>query len=80
MNFLTKQFLPQKSTVKKLAKNIGQTTCCREKGKHNLTKMSWIATMDIGYIWIYLQGKICRQFSLLIWISFVGQFVHPRGG
>ena len=23
--------------------------------------------MDIGYKWIYLQGKICRQFSCLIW-------------
>ena len=27
-----------------------------------------------------LTGENCRQFSLLIWTSFVGQFVHPVEG
>ena len=36
-------------------------------------------TMDLGYTWIYLQGKIFRQFSLLILTSFIGKFVHPGG-
>ena len=35
--------------------------------------------MDIGYTWIFWQGKICRQFRLLIWASFIGQFVHQIG-
>ena len=26
------------------------------------------------------RGKKCRQFKLLTWTSFVGQFVHPVGG
>ena len=25
------------------------------------------------------RGKFCRQFSLLIWNSFISQFVHPEG-
>ena len=33
--------------------------------------------MDIGYTWIYGQGKIGCQFSLLILTSFIGQFLHP---
>ena len=28
----------------------------------------------------YNDGKICRQLRLLIWTSFIGQFVHPVGG
>ena len=24
--------------------------------------------------------KVCRQFSLLTWTSFIDQFVHPVGG
>ena len=35
-----------------------------------------------GY-WIYvdiLTGKTCCQFRLLTWTSFIGQFVHLRGG
>ena len=36
--------------------------------------------MDIKYTWIYGQGKFCRQIRLLIWISFIDQFVHPVGG
>ena len=35
--------------------------------------------MDIGYTWIYSQGEICYQHSLLIWISFISKFVHPVG-
>ena len=27
-----------------------------------------------------IQGKNCRQFGLLTWISLIGQFVHPVGG
>ena len=34
--------------------------------------------MDIVYTWMYGQGKIC-QFSLLLWTSFIGQFVHLIG-
>ena len=30
------------------------------------TCYSWFWVIDIGYMWIYWQGKICRQFSLLI--------------
>ena len=36
--------------------------------------------MEIGYTWIYRQGKICHQFSKLIWTSFIGHFFHPLGG
>ena len=36
--------------------------------------------MDIEYTWIYLQGKICCQFRLLNWSSFIGQFGYPVGG
>ena len=39
----------------------------------------WIRAMDIRYTWIYWQGKICRQFSLLIWTSFIGYFINPIG-
>ena len=35
--------------------------------------------MDLEYKWIYGLGKNCRQYSLLIWISFIGQFVYPVG-
>ena len=35
--------------------------------------------MDIGYTWIYGQGKICCHFRLLMWTSFIGPFVHPVG-
>ena len=34
--------------------------------------------MDIRYTWIYWQGNICLQFSLLILTSFSGHFVHPE--
>ena len=34
--------------------------------------------MDIGYTWID-KGKICRQFSLLIWTLFIGKFVQLLG-
>ena len=27
-----------------------------------------------------LTGEICRKYSLLIWTSFISQFVHPVGG
>ena len=39
-------------------------------------------SMDIGYAWIYWQEKICSQFNLLIWTSFIGQFFSSsrRGG
>ena len=33
--------------------------------------------MDIEHTWM---GKICRQFRLLTWTSFIVQFVHPVGG
>ena len=36
--------------------------------------------MDIEYTWILWQGKNCRQFMLLTWNLFIGQFVHPVGG
>ena len=37
--------------------------------------------MDINYTWIYWQGKICRQFGLLIWTSLIGQIILlVRGG
>ena len=32
--------------------------------------------MDIGYAWIYGQGKFVVH-SLLRWTTFNGQFVHP---
>ena len=32
--------------------------------------------MDIWLTWINIQRDICCQFSLLIWISFIGQFTH----
>ena len=32
--------------------------------------------MDVEYTWILGQWKNCRQFSLLTWNSFIGQFVH----
>ena len=35
--------------------------------------------MDIEYMDI-LTGEICRQFRLLIWASFIGQFFHPAKG
>ena len=35
--------------------------------------------MGIKYMWIYRQGKIFRQRSLLLWTSFIGQLVHPVG-
>ena len=35
--------------------------------------------MNIEYVDI-LTEEICRQFWLLIWNSFIGQFVHPEGG
>ena len=34
-------------------------------------------THNIGYTWIYCHGKIYHQFSLIIWASFISQFVHP---
>ena len=42
--------------------------------------MNYCSLMDIWYVWIYWQVKICRHFSLLIWTSFNGQFVHPVRG
>ena len=39
----------------------------------------YIRKMYIDHTWIYWQGKICRHFRLLIWISFITQFVHPVG-
>ena len=36
--------------------------------------------MDLIYTWILCQGKICRQFRLLTFTLFIGQFVHPVGG
>ena len=41
---------------------------------------AWFVKIDIKYTWILGQGKNCRQFSLLTWISFIGQFIHPVGG
>ena len=35
--------------------------------------------MDVEYTWILRQGKNCRQFRLITWNSFIGQFVHPLG-
>ena len=35
--------------------------------------------MDIGYLWIYLQGKIYGPFSLLIWTSVIGHPVREEG-
>ena len=35
--------------------------------------------MDIAYKWTYRQVKICRKFSLLIWILFISQLIHPVG-
>ena len=32
--------------------------------------------MDIGYTWIYLQGKIDHY----LWTLFFDQFIHPVGG
>ena len=34
--------------------------------------------MDLEYVDI-LTGENCRQFSLIIWTPFIGQFVHPVG-
>ena len=45
-----------------------------------MKKENWVhyaETMDIGYTRIQRQGKIFRQLILLIWTSFIGQFVHP---
>ena len=36
--------------------------------------------MDIKYMWILLQGKICRHFRWLTYNSLIGQFVHQEGG
>ena len=38
-----------------------------------------ISLLDQGYTWIYCHGKICRQFRLLLWTSFIGQFVEGVG-
>ena len=35
--------------------------------------------MDVEYT-IWIQGINCRQFKLLSWTSFIGQFVYPMGG
>ena len=32
------------------------------------------------YVDIQTEGEIYRQFRLLMWTSFIGQFVHPEGG
>ena len=36
--------------------------------------------MNVEYTWILWKGKNYRQFSLLTWNLFIGQFVHPVGG
>ena len=36
--------------------------------------------MDVEHKWILLLGKICRQFSLLTWISSIDQFVRLEDG
>ena len=36
--------------------------------------------IDIEYTWILGQGKNCREFRLLTWNSFIGNFVHPVEG
>ena len=36
-------------------------------------------TIDVEFTWILWQRKNCRQFSLLTWNMFIGQFVHPLG-
>ena len=36
--------------------------------------------MYVEYTLVLCQGKNCRQFSMLTWNSFTGQFVHPGGG
>ena len=33
--------------------------------------------MDVEYTWILSEWKIYRQFRMLTWISFIGQFIHP---
>ena len=35
--------------------------------------------MDVEYTWILGQVTNCRQFSLLTWNLFIGQFVHLVG-
>ena len=44
------------------------------------SRMIQFVTMDVEYTWILRQGKNCRQFNLLTWNSFIGQFVYPVGG
>ena len=37
--------------------------------------------MDIEYIvCMDIMIQECRQFRLLTWTLFIGQFVHPQGG
>ena len=35
--------------------------------------------MDLEFTWILRNGKNCRQFRKLISLSFIGQFVYPKG-
>ena len=39
-----------------------------------------VVQMDVQYTWILRKGLNCRQFRLLIYWSFIGQFVQPVGG
>ena len=34
----------------------------------------------ISILWNIMTGKICRQFILLLWTPFIGQFIYPVGG
>ena len=39
-----------------------------------------VVQMDVQYTWILRKGLNCRQLRLLIYWSFIGQFVQPVGG
>ena len=44
-----------------------------------LIKDSLDQWIDVDIYVIIMTGKNCRQFMLLTWKSFIGQFVHPVG-
>ena len=48
---------------------------------HIVLEQTQPGLMDIKYTWIYnWHGKICRQFRLLIWTSFIHQFGYQAKG
>ena len=41
---------------------------------------TWFKNGNRIYVNIYIDKKIFREFSLLIWTLFIDQFVYPLGG